>query len=193
MTVAFNTRKTTVNDPSIWAGANYVNLLDPNPEEFRLVDIARALSRVPRFGGLTDRFYSVAEHLLLCDRIAILSNMGDDDTRRAVLMHDAAEAYLGDVTRPLKALLPDYRAIEARMEAAIFHRFNVALPKLKEAVRYIDNLALATEKAALFSDQPSGTWPGLPSPAPLFLMESAAPADRIVSRFLNRLSRLGVH
>lgn len=76
MTGEFNTRKTTVEDPSIWAGENYVNLLDPNPAEFRLADIARALSRIPRFGGLTDRFYSVAEHLLLCDRLAILANMG---------------------------------------------------------------------------------------------------------------------
>ncbi|RWR09725.1 hypothetical protein [Paenirhodobacter populi] len=169
-----------------------MNLLDPNPAEFRLVDIARALSRVPRFGGLTDRFYSVAEHCLFCDRLAILSNMGDAETRRAVLMHDAAEAYLGDVTRPLKALLPDYRQIEARMEAAIFHRFNVALPKLKEAVRYVDNLALATEKAALFSAQPSGTWPGLPSPAPVHFMEPETPPDEVEWRFLHRAAGLGL-
>lgn len=107
-------------------------------------------------------------------------------------MHDAAEAYLGDVTRPLKALLPDYRAIEARMEGAIFHRFNVALPKLKEAVRRIDNLALATEKAALFSAQPSGVWPGLPSPAPVHFMEPVTPPDEVEWRYLYRLEEVGV-
>lgn len=192
MTGDFNTRETTVSDPSIWAGANYVNLLDPNPAEFRLEDVARGLSCVARFNGLTDRFYSVAEHCLLCVRIALLSNSARGGGLRAVLMHDAAEAYLGDVTRPLKALMPDYRQIEARMEAAIFHRFNVSMPEHKAAVRYVDNLALATEKAALFSVQPGGVWPGLPAPAPAHFIDPPLPPSVVAARFLDMARDLGV-
>lgn len=74
---------------------------DPNIE-----DIAHALANICRWTGHTSRFYSVAEH---CIRAAAIA---PPECKLHVLMHDATEAYLGDVATPLKQLLPDYQAIE---------------------------------------------------------------------------------
>lgn len=96
------------------------DLLDPEGSDFTLHDIAHGLGRVCRFAGHTNRFYSVAEH---CFHVSKLVGAQDESLSRAALLHDAAEAFIGDVTRPLKALLPDYRAVEARVELAIANRF----------------------------------------------------------------------
>lgn len=98
------------------ASGSLFDLTDPEGSEFTLHDIAHALGRVCRFAGHTNRFYSVAEH---CVHVARLVPV---DLARAALLHDASEAFIGDVTRPLKALLPDYRAIEARIEEAVCGR-----------------------------------------------------------------------
>lgn len=156
---------TTVSEPSIWVGRNYMNLVNPNPAEIHIADIARGLSRVARFNGHTSKFYSVAEHSVNCVEAFGRWAAGDifadphlRDIARDVLLHDAAEAYLGDVTRPLKGLLPDYRALEVRMEAAIAARFNLggAAP---EWVKRVDLELLALEKRALMPDAPE--WPSL--------------------------------
>jgi len=69
-------------------------------------DIAHALANICRWTGHTSRFYSVAEH---CIRAAAIA---PPECKLHVLMHDAAEAYLGDVATPLKNLLPEYQTIE---------------------------------------------------------------------------------
>ncbi len=92
------------------------DILDPEGSDFTLQDIAHGLGRVCRFAGQSSRFYSVAEHCVHVARLVPLAHA------RAALLHDASEAFIGDVTRPLKALLPDYREIEARIEDAIATR-----------------------------------------------------------------------
>ena len=99
------------------AGGTLFDLADPAASEFTITDIAHALGRVCRFAGHTNRFYSVAEHCVHVARLVPLPLM------RPALLHDASEAFIGDVTRPLKAMLPDYRQIEARVEDAISDRF----------------------------------------------------------------------
>ncbi len=107
-----------MTDPRIMlAGGTLFDLLDPAGSHFTINDIAHGLGRVCRFAGHTNRFYSVAEHSVLVARLV------PPEHARAALLHDASEAFIGDVTRPLKALLPDYRAIEARIEDAIASRF----------------------------------------------------------------------
>jgi len=139
----------------IFTGAGYVNVIDPDPATFALPDIFTALSRVVRFGGHGRFPYTVGQHVLTCLRIAAL--WGEPfNVLRAVLMHDAAEAYLGDVPTPIKAILPDYRALEARMEAAIFDRFDVGLPLYAARVKRVDLAALSVEKAALHPT--AGPW-----------------------------------
>lgn len=156
MTPEFKSTATTVADPSIFTGTCYMDLLNPNPAEIHLADIARALSRIARFNGMTTAFYSVAEHCVNCLALARRDPLGGTALFRAVLMHDAAEAYLGDVTSPLKAHLPDYRAIERRMEAAVAERFGLS-PVFTDWVKRFDMAMLAAEQRDLMKG--SGRWP----------------------------------
>jgi hypothetical protein len=82
------------------------------------------------------------------------------------LMHDAAEAYIGDVTRPLKALLPEYRAIEERIERAIAERFGLIWP-WPEPVRLADTAMLALEKRVVMESIREDWAPLPPEPEPL--------------------------
>ncbi len=109
-----------MNDTRIMlASGALFDIMDPAGSDFTLQDIAHGLGRACRFAGQTGRFYSVAEHCLHVARLVPVEHA------RAALLHDASEAFIGDVTRPLKALLPDYRAIEARIEDAISDRFMI--------------------------------------------------------------------
>lgn len=113
--------------------------LDPRPEEIHIEDIAAALSKLCRYGGHCHTFYSVAEHCVLASRAA------PDGLRLATLLHDASEAYLSDVIRPIKSSLTNYHEIEARLEQVIAQRFGLAWPHPVE-VKRIDNAILADER-----------------------------------------------
>lgn len=115
-----------------------------NPE-FDIQDITHALAHQCRFTGHTKQFYSVAEHCLLVSRIVEDLGLGDPFEG---LMHDAAEAYLSDIAAPWKALLPDYKKLEARVEAPL--REWAGLPTvLSEGVKRADWLALFIEARVL--------------------------------------------
>lgn len=100
----------------------FFDILKPEEYEYDIEEIAHALSNLCRYTGHTNRFYSVAEHSVLVSRIVPvgLSLVG--------LLHDASEAYLGDVSSPLKKLLPEYRAIEDRVQRAIAKHFGIEYP-----------------------------------------------------------------
>jgi len=91
-----------------------------DPAQFDINDIATSLAGQPRFLGHTCKPYSVAEH---CMRVAAI---GPDSQRLQALMHDAAEAYTGDIPTPLKAAVPELREIGRRIDAAIAERFSIA-------------------------------------------------------------------
>lgn len=116
--------------------------LDPRPEEIDPVDIAHALSLLCRYGGHVARFYSVAEHCVL------MAAAVPPKDALAALLHDATEAFVVDVPRPLKRYLSDYRAIEDRVWQAIAIRFDVD-PLLPPSVKDADNRILLTEREAL--------------------------------------------
>jgi hypothetical protein len=101
-------------------------------------DIAHALSHMNRFCGHTDFPYSVAQHSVLV--YEALKQQGFEsrlDILAHGLLHDASEAYLGDVTRPLKELLPEYKAIEDRVQKEIYKR--LGMPALSEgALKIVD-------------------------------------------------------
>ena len=115
------------------------DLMAPKPEMVDIADIAHALAHICRFTGHTSAFYSVAQHSVMA------SYRVPREHALAALMHDAAEAYIGDVAAPLKALLPDYRAIERRVELAVALKFDLPL-EMPPEVKHADLVMLATEK-----------------------------------------------
>ncbi len=136
-----------------------------------LDQFARALSHENRFGGQTCRPYSVAEHLLLCDwlyREDCAVSYGiypvNSRARLALLMHDAHEALVKDMPSPHKAQLPDYRALEDRVERAVWQRFRIdeLMTESKNFVKHYDLRALNTERV-YFGFEPDGDadWPSL--------------------------------
>lgn len=120
---------------------------DPKPEDINPQDIAHALSLLCRYGGHVDRFYSVAEHCVL------MSEAVPENLALTALLHDATEAYIVDMPRPVKRLLPEYLELEEHVWYAITDRFGLdrdfTLPNL---VKEADNRILLTERAALMSN-----------------------------------------
>lgn len=105
--------------PIMLSSGRVIDLTNPDPGSIRIEDIALALSRICRFAGHTLRFYSVAEHCVMVSRLV------PQEAALPALLHDASEAYLGDVTRPLKAILPAYKEIERRLEVVIEQKFRI--------------------------------------------------------------------
>ena len=136
---------TTIRPDILTVSGNYFNLINPTDNVVCVTDIAHALANVCRFAGHVSEFYSVAQHSVLA------SHLVAPQFALAALFHDATEAYIGDVTRPLKALLPDYRAIEARLQADIFSK--LGLPsEIPAEVKHADLIMLATEVRDLMPD-----------------------------------------
>lgn len=124
------------------------------PEDIRIEDIAHALSNYPRYGGHTRHFYCVAQHVCLVhDHMHPGPHPHFKMLRLQALLHDATEAYLGDVVKPLKELLLDYKKLERRLERIILTRFGLPT-KLEPEVKEADMIALATEKRDLLYDGP---------------------------------------
>lgn len=141
-----------------YTGAHF-DLQDPKPEMINITDIARALSHINRFTGHTKHPYSVAVHSLNASYIV------PPEFALEALLHDAHEAYTGDVSSPLKSLLSDYRALEHRVESVVRQRFGFPAhmsPEVKEA----DMVMLATERKLLLGDD-GVTWPCLQGIEPL--------------------------
>ena len=110
-------------------------------------DIAHALSNICRYTGHTNEFYSVAQHSVLASYIV------PEEDALSGLLHDATEAYLSDISKPLKLLLPEYNALEDRIWLKIAERFNLPAV-LPITVKQADIILLATEKRDLLGDEP---------------------------------------
>jgi hypothetical protein len=124
------------------------NILEPTPEMIDIHDIAHALSNLCRFTGHSKSFYSVAQHSYL-----IAARVPEEDML-AALLHDAPEAYLADISSPVKRLPGfggEYAKLEARIHAAICLKFGVELD-MPHSVREADLKMLVTEKRDLMAD-----------------------------------------
>jgi len=127
------------------ASGKLIDFRHPAPEQIDIADIAHALSNICRFGGHSCHFYSVSQHSVLVAALA------PPHLRREALMHDAAEAYLGDVIKPLKNILGTaYTDIEDRFEMVICDKFGLDPEKMKEVKPY-DMQAVEIENEALKS------------------------------------------
>lgn len=121
--------------------------MDPRPQEIHIEDIAGALSKLCRFGGHTLRFYSVAEHCV------VMAEASPDLFKLEALMHDASEAYLSDVIRPIKSFLTNYTDIERNLERCIAERFALPFP-MSPGVKQLDNRILADEREQVMATPP---------------------------------------
>lgn len=119
------------------------NIFEPNPDNISIIDIAHSLSMQCRYNGHTDRFYSVAEHSWL------VSQFVAPEYALWGLLHDATEAYLCDIPRPLKPFFPGYYAIEDNLMAHIARRFNLVGTDIPHSVKLIDCALLIPERDAL--------------------------------------------
>jgi 5'-nucleotidase len=128
-------------------------LISPDPDHIDIVDIAHALSMLCRFNCHCNKFYSVAEHSVH------ISHEIDQKYALAGLLHDAAEAYLGDVPTPLKKELTTFKDYELQMEKEIGERFGVD-PELFKSVelKRADTQLLMDEKAVIMGPEPE-PWP----------------------------------
>lgn len=104
--------------------------LDPlniMPDDIDIEDIAYSLSMQCRFNGHCKNFYSVAQHSIRVAEAAT-GNPHHEKYRLELLLHDAAEAYIGDLITPIKRLCDEYKDIEYRIDIAIAHKFNLNCP-----------------------------------------------------------------
>lgn len=134
----------------------YVDIIDPQPHTIRLDDIAHHLAQSNRYNGAPNRPLSVAEHtLLVADRCRAWGC--NPPTILRALHHDDAEAYLGDIVRPVKAHMPEYKAVEARLEDAIWSALNLPTEGVNfTAISNADDWAIAAESWHLMPSRGRG-------------------------------------
>lgn len=129
----------------------YFDFEAPEASEFTIFDVAHALSNLCRFTGHCARFYSVAQHSVHVSQIV------PAEDAFAGLMHDAPEAFTGDVSKPLKSILPDFRALEDRIERAVFERFGLPA-ELPASVKDADLTMLVTEQCQIMRTPDRDQW-----------------------------------
>jgi hypothetical protein len=137
---------------SLTFSASRFDLGRPKADDVNLTDISHHLSVINRFSGATIRPYSVAEHSLLVADIAELELRLPRAGVLAALMHDAHEAYLGDITWPVKQMLGErLQVLEASLERAVQMRYGLRTwaHTYREQIRSADRRALATERRDL--------------------------------------------
>ena len=95
-----------------------------NSEDVSLEDLAHALSLLCRGGGHLQYFYSVGQHSINCMKEARARGWSKR-VQLACLLHDASEAYIADIIRPVKVHLPEYYKIESKIMTCIFDKFGL--------------------------------------------------------------------
>ena len=158
------------------AAGDAFDLLAPSARKILLADIAQSLSRLARFNGYTTRMWSVAAHSMLVSRIVYPD---DPETRLYALLHDAPEAYMGDLTSPMKAAVaaidPRFAGAWSVIEHAIAQQIHIAFgldpdmpAETAAVVKLADLQALELERRWFFADPPPRPWRvgGQPLPEP---------------------------
>lgn len=173
-----------MTDVILTNAGQYFPFDEPEKYNFRIDEIAHALSNLCRFTGHCRSHYSVAQHSV------IVSHIVSPDIAMIGLLHDAAEAYIGDVASPLKRKLKEYKAIEERVEAALFKQFGIPYP-LPPEVKEADIAVMLAERRDLMppTQGRDEVWPkcAVPLMARVIVPMSQPQAKQL---FLNRYNSL---
>lgn len=132
--------------------------LDPRPEDICVEDIAHALSCTCRYNGHSKHFFSVAQHSLNCSIYAL--RKFNYRFALLVLLHDAAEAYVSDIARPIKPFIRGFQEIEDKCQQVIYEALSVRPPNGIErgVIKHIDSIMLVTEAKELMLFDGWGKW-----------------------------------
>ena len=168
--------------PLLTVSGRIVWPVDPDPASLSLDDIAHALSQLCRYNGHTRRFYSVAEHSVLVSRA-----VPPCDALWG-LLHDATEAYFGDLIRPVKPFVPEFAAREAVMMRAVARAFGLPGDEPPASVHDADRRIIADEMAALLASFPAGYEPPRVEKLGVMIQGWAPAAAKL--RFLERFAEI---
>ena len=195
------TSTTTNEKPRAWQrmlSGRRLDLLDPSPLDIEIEDIAHGLARVARWNGQTigAHAFSVAQHSMLVEEICRkLAPEWDKKRRLLALLHDAPEYVIGDMISPFKAALGlDYKAFEAKLEAAIHLRFGLpAHPPaaVKGVIKRADIICAYFEAVQLagFTEAEAKRFFGAP-PRAMRLKLQPLPTGQVQEAFLKRFRSL---
>jgi hypothetical protein len=156
--------------------------LDPRPEEIEIKDIAHHLSLICRFGGAVDWFYSVAQHSVLCSQNVPI------EWALEALLHDACEAYLGDMVQPIKhgSDLGDmFCKVEKQNRLALAVRYGLDLT-VPGIVKNADVRMLLTEARDLFENSHWEEWALADQYNPYDFLIEPWTSEKAESMFLER-------
>ncbi len=157
---------------------------DMAANDINIEDIATSLSNICRFGGHCGQFYSVAQHSVL------VSHLVPEEHALAALLHDATEAYVGDMVRPLKRQISHYREIEQIVGRLIEHEFGVDLHH--HEVKTADNKALYAEAMHFFGSVEDWGLNGFEYHCPIIRLDPIQARILFMARF-DELSRKLAH
>lgn len=131
------------DDYMMTQSGEHVTPLKPKAEQIHIEDIAHSLSHLCRANGHTKYFYSVGQHCINCAIEAKARGLSKE-LQLIALLHDASEAYMADLIRPVKQFMPEYSVIEDKLLAVILNKYGLDA-KLPIEVKQIDDAMLYME------------------------------------------------
>lgn len=126
------------------------NALNPSPEMIDIRDIAKGLAYKPHFSGFSPKFFSIAEHSLAVEGMVALIDKDNYQARLEALLHDASEAYTGDMIKPIKNLLPAFVMIEKKIQSAIYSKYGIKYKGHELDIKLSDNRIQEIEAMAFY-------------------------------------------
>lgn len=170
------------------------NLVNPKSENVQPVDLAHHLARICRFTGAVYKHYSVAQHCCLVSDALRPTSFGETPLTALIgLLHDGAEAYVGDMNSPLKSLIPEYKEKEDAVQNAVWERFNITTGTSEflfrmGRVKEIDKRMCQTEYSYLMPNRHPDWTLGVPQLSGVKIVPWDA--QRAEGEYLHRLNTL---
>jgi hypothetical protein len=159
----------------------YFHYLEDNPQNIKIEDIAHGLSNLCRYSGQCNSLYTVAQHC------CIVSDLAEKGFRLEGLMHDAAEAYMGDIPRPVKNLVPEIKILEKKVFRQIAKEFNLKYP-ISSVIELLDTRVMLAEARIVLKEGTVWCVEGI-TPADINLNELWEP-KKAEMEFLTRFNTL---